>query len=121
MLKLKLQYLAIWCKELNHWKNSDDGKDWKQEEKGMTDDEMIGWHHQLDGHKFEQAPGAGNGQGSLACCSPWGGRVRHNWATELNWCVFKDLEAKKLNLSVLKNDVSHGDGKSLVTFNTDNH
>ena len=41
-------------------------------EKGKTEDEMVGWHHQLDGHEFEQAPGVGNGQGSLACCSPWG-------------------------------------------------
>ena len=43
-----------------------------QEEKGMTEDEVDGWHHQLEGHEFEQAPGAGDGQGSLACCSPWG-------------------------------------------------
>ena len=43
-----------------------------QEEKGMTEDEMVGWHHQLDGHEFEQPPGVGDGQGSLACCSPWG-------------------------------------------------
>ena len=43
-----------------------------QEEKGMTQDEMVGWHHRLDGHEFEQAPGVGDGQGSLACCSPWG-------------------------------------------------
>ena len=51
---------------------------WKQE-KGMTEDEMAGWHHQLYGHKSEQAPGIGDGQGSLACCSPWGGkRVRYN-------------------------------------------
>ena len=65
------------------WKDSDAGKDWGQEEKGMTEDEMIGCHHQLHGHKFEQALGVGDGQGSLACCSPWGCRVRHNWATEL--------------------------------------
>ena len=45
--------------------------DWGQEEKGMTEDEMAGWHHPLDGHEFEQAPGAGDGEGSLACCSPW--------------------------------------------------
>ena len=43
-----------------------------EEEKGMTEDEMVGWHHQLDRHMFEQAPGIGDGQGSLACCSPWG-------------------------------------------------
>ena len=48
------------------------GKDWRQEEKGMTEDEMVGWHHWLDGHKFEQAPGVGDGQGILACCNPWG-------------------------------------------------
>ena len=48
------------------------------------EDEMVGWHHQLDGHEFEQAPGVGNGQGGLVCCSPWGCRVGHNWATELN-------------------------------------
>ena len=44
----------------------------KQEEKGTTEDEMVGWYHQLNGRKFDQAPGVGNRQGSLACCSPWG-------------------------------------------------
>ena len=44
----------------------------------MTEDEMVGWHHQLNGHEFEQTPGIGDGQVSLACCSPWGHRVRHN-------------------------------------------
>ena len=48
------------------------GKDWRQEEKGTTADEMVGWHHWLNAHEFEQAPGAGDGQGGLACCSPWG-------------------------------------------------
>ena len=52
-------------------KDPDAGKDWRQEEKGMTEDEMVGWHHRHDGHEFEQALGAGDGQGSLACCSPW--------------------------------------------------
>ena len=53
-------------------KDSDAGKDWRQEEKGMTEDEMAGWYYRLSGHKFEQAPGIGDGQGSLVCCSPWG-------------------------------------------------
>ena len=53
-------------------KDPDDEKDWRQEEKGTTLDEMAGWHHQLHGHEFEQALGDGEGQGSLACCSPWG-------------------------------------------------
>ena len=50
----------------------DAGRDWGQEEKGTTEDEMAGWHHQLDGHEFEQAPGVCDGQGGLVCCSPWG-------------------------------------------------
>ena len=66
-------------------KDTNARKDWRQEEKGMTEDEMVGWHHQLYGNEFEQALGVGDGQGSLACYSPWGTRVRHDWATELNW------------------------------------
>ena len=50
-------------------KDLDAGKDWRREEKGTAEDEIVGWHHQLDGHEFEQALGVGNGQGSLACCS----------------------------------------------------
>ena len=53
-------------------KDPDAGKDLGQEEKGVTEDEMVGWYHRLNGHGFEQAPGDGEGQGSLACCSPWG-------------------------------------------------
>ena len=55
-------------------KDPDSGKDWRWEEKGMTEDEVVGWHHWLNGHEFESAPGVGDGQGSLACCSPWGRR-----------------------------------------------
>ena len=66
-------------------KDPDAEKDWRQEEKSTTEDEMVGWHQQLDGHEFEQALGIGDGQGILACCNPWGRRVGHNWATELNW------------------------------------
>ena len=53
-------------------KDPDAGKDWKHEEKGTAEDEMVGWHYWLNGHKFEQAPGVGDGQGILTCCSPWG-------------------------------------------------
>ena len=53
-------------------KDSDTGKDWRREEKGLTEDEIFGWHHWLNGHEFEQAPGAGDGQGGLVCCTPWG-------------------------------------------------
>ena len=51
-------------------KDPDAGKDGRQEEKEMTEDEMVGWHHRLDGYEFEQAPGVGDGQGSLVCCNP---------------------------------------------------
>ena len=57
------------------WKNPDAGKDERREEKGTTQDEMVGWHHQLNGHEFEQTLGVGDGQRSLACCSPWGCKV----------------------------------------------
>ena len=63
-------------------KDPDAGKDLRREKKGMTEDEMVGWHHRLDGHEFEQAPGDGEGQGSLACCSPWDCRVTRDLVTE---------------------------------------
>ena len=66
------------------WKDPDAGKDWRQEEKGTTEDEMVGWHHQPDGHEFEQSLGVSDGQGSLACCSPWGYEELDR-VTELNW------------------------------------
>ena len=64
-----------WPPDAKNWligKDPDDGKVWRQEEKGTTENEMVGWHHQLNGHEFEQAPGVGEGQGSLVCCSLWG-------------------------------------------------
>ena len=77
--------LATWCEELTCLKRPDAQKDWRWEEKGTTEDEMVGWHHWLDGHGFEQAPGVGDGWGGLACCSPWGHKQPDtHWATELN-------------------------------------
>ena len=73
MLKLKFQYFCP--PDVKSWltgKDPDSGKDWGQEENGTTEDEMVGWHHQLSGQVFEQTPGDTEGQGSLACCSPWG-------------------------------------------------
>ena len=69
-------------------KDPDAGRYWRQEEKGTTEDEMVGWHHPLNRHEFEQAPEVGDGQGSLGCCSPWGCRVGHDWATEPNWTEY---------------------------------
>ena len=73
MLKLKLPIL--WPSDAKSWftgKDSDAGKDWGQKEKAVIEDEMVGWHHRLDGHEFEQILGDSEGQESLACCSPWG-------------------------------------------------
>ena len=72
----------LWPPYAKNWligKNPDSGKGWRQEEKGMTEDEMVGWHHWLNGHEFEQTPGVSDGQGGLVCCSAWGHRVRHDW------------------------------------------
>ena len=73
MLKLKLQYFGHLKWRANSLgKNPDAGKNWKQEEKGMTEDETVGWHHWLSVYEFEQTLGDGEGQGNLACCSLWG-------------------------------------------------
>ena len=69
-----------WPPDVKSWligKVPDTGKDWGQEEKGTPEDEMAGWHHQLDRHEFECIPGDGDGQGGLACCDSWGHRVGH--------------------------------------------
>ena len=83
---------VLWPPDVKNWlfrKDPDDRKDWRKEEKGTAEHEMVGWHHKLDGHEFKQALGVGDRQGSLACCSPWGLKEsdrtkRLNW-TELNW------------------------------------
>jgi len=78
----------LWPPDAKSWligKDPDAGKDWGQEEKGMTEDEMVGWHHRLDGHGFGWSPGVGDGQGGLACCGSWSHRVGYEWTTELNW------------------------------------
>ena len=77
----------LWPPDMKNWliwKDPDAGKDWRQE-KGTTEGEMVGWHHQLNGPEFEQTPGVGYGQECLVCCNPWGCRV--DWATELNWRI----------------------------------
>ena len=66
------------------WRDLDAGKDWRWEDKGTTEDELVGWHHQLDGHEFEQAPSVGDGQWSLACCAPWG-HTELDITEGLNW------------------------------------
>ena len=83
----KAETPILWPRDVKKWligKDPDAGKGWRQEEKGMTEDEMVGWHHRLNGHEFEQAPGVGEGQGSLACCSPCG-RKESDTTEWLNW------------------------------------
>ena len=77
----------LWPPDAKNWligKEPDAGKDWGQEEKGMTEDKMVEWHHLLDGHESEHAPGVGDGQGSLACCSLWGCKEL-DMTERLNW------------------------------------
>ena len=82
----------VWPSDVKNWlirKDPDSGKDWRQEEKGTTEDEMVGWHHGLDGQEFEHPPRVGDEQGNLVCCSPWGCKEsdmteRLNWTEDVN-------------------------------------
>ena len=81
--------LILWPPDVKYWligKDPDAGKDWRQEKKGMTEDEMVGWHHRLDG--VWASSGVDDGQGSLACCSPWG-RKESDTTEQLNWTESK--------------------------------
>ena len=94
ILEEDITIVNIYAPNVKSWligKDSDAGRDWGQEEKGTTEDEMAGWHHRLDGCEFEWTPGVGDGQGGLACCGSWGRKESDttewlNW-TELNWCT----------------------------------
>ena len=82
--------LILWPPHTNSWlvgKDPDAGRDWEQEEKGMTEDEMAGWHHWLDGHEFEWTPGIGDGQGGLACCNSWSHK-ESDMTERLNWTEY---------------------------------
>ena len=91
----------LWPPDAKNWlirKDADAGKDWRQEEKGITEDEMVGWHHWLGGHEFEQAPGVGDGQGSLVCCSLWVSR-ESDTIELLNWGLAQNYTEKLLQRS----------------------
>ena len=91
----KAETPILWPPHVKSWligKDPNAGKDWGQEEKGTTEDEMAGWHHWLDGHESGWTLGVGDGQGGLACCDSWGHKELDttewlNW-TEMNWCKF---------------------------------
>ena len=89
----------FWPPDVKRWligKDPDAGKDWGQEEKGMTEDEMVGWYHRLNGHGFGWTLGVGDGKGGLVCCSSWGRRVGHDWVTKLKsliiLCSIKEVK-----------------------------
>ena len=84
MLKLKLQYFGLRMRRTDSFKRLWCWKDWRQEEKGTTEDKMVGWHHELHGHEFEQALGVGDGQWSLGCYIPWGCK-KLDMTEWLNW------------------------------------
>ena len=98
----KAETPILWPPHVKSWligKDSDAGRDWGQEEKGMTEDEITGWHHRLDGHEFEWTPGDGDGQGGLVCFDSWGLKEsdtteRLKW-TELNWKTVSNSSLKE--------------------------
>ena len=84
--------LILWPRHTNSWligKDPDAGRDWGQEEKGMTEDEIAGWHHRLDGRESEWTPGVGDGQGGLVCCNSWGHK-ESDTTEHLNCTELKD-------------------------------
>ena len=92
----KAETPILWPPHAKSWlieKDPDAGRDWGQEEKGTTEDEMVGWHHQLDGHEFGWTPGDGDGQGGLACCDSWDGKEL-DMTEQLNWTELTDKSQK---------------------------
>ena len=99
MLKLKLQYFGHLMQRTDICKDPDTGKDWGQEEKGTTEDEMLGWHHRLNGHGFGWTPGVSDGTVRPGVLWFMGlQRVGHDWMTELNWTE-EDRKSTRLNSS----------------------
>jgi len=94
MLKLKLQYFGHLMRRVDSLEDPDAGRDWGQEEKGTIEDEMAGWHHQLDGHEFEWTPGVDDRQGGLACFESWG-RKESDMTEHLNWTELRDHEVSR--------------------------
>ena len=100
MLKLKLQYFGYLMWRVDSLeKDSDAGRDWGQEEKGTTEDEMAGWHHRLDGRECEWTPGVGDGQGGLVCCDSWGHK-ESDTTEHLNWTQKKITHTNFLKMTV---------------------
>ena len=97
--------LAIWCEELTHLKRPWCWERLRWEEKMMTEDEMIGWHHWLNGYEFEWTPGVGDGQGGLVCCNPWG-RKELDTTEWLNWAGIYEIKIIPTSLDYCENQMS---------------
>ena len=109
----KAETPVLWPPHAKSWligKDPDAGRDWGQEEKGTTEDEMVGWHHQLNGHEFEQFPGVGDGQGGLACRNSWG-RKESDTTEWLNW-----TEPSNLTIHPSQQSISGCVSKEAVLF-----
>ena len=99
---VKAETPALWPPHAKRWligKDFDAGRDWGQEEKGTTEDEMAGWHHRLDGCESEWTPGVGAGQGGLACCDSWG-RKESDTTEWLNWTELKTNHSESLKKGI---------------------
>ena len=95
----KAETSVLWPPRVKNWligKDSDVGRDWGQEEKGMIEDEMAGWHHWLNGHESEWTPGVGDGQGGLVCCDSWG----HKESDTTEWLNWTELKEPQIFLTV---------------------
>jgi len=98
---VKAEIPTLWPLDVKSWliwKDSDAGRDWGQEEKGTTEDEMVGWHHRLDEHGFGWTPGVGDGQGGLACCGSWGPK---------EWDTTERLKRTELTTFILQKGQHH--------------
>ena len=113
----KAETPILWPPHAKSWligKDSDAGRDWGQEEKGMTEDEMAGWHHRLNGHEFEWTLGVGNGQGGLACYDSWG-RKESDMTEGLNW-----TELTLNSLHVVRLAMNLWSGRAILKFAVSN-
>ena len=101
---VKAETPILWPPHVKSWlieKDSNAGREWGQEEKGMTDDEMAGWHHWLDGRESEWTPGVGDGQGGLVCCDSWGHK-ESDTTEQLIWSDLNCTILKKNGMSLLR-------------------
>ena len=122
---LEAETPILWPRDVENrliGKAPDAGKDWGQDEKGTTEDEMVGWYHQRDGHEFMHGLGVGDGQGSLACWSPWGHKQldtteRLNWTDcEACWILVPQLETESNHPAVESWSLNHNTARQRSDF-----